>query len=509
MRGKHVRIRLSAVAVVVASTLLFAATAQGVRPTSGGSESRTAAAGGGTTFNPKTGEITVNVDLIGAEDANGNEIKFTNPDDGKLETAKQAWEQKVNDIWNGLLKNGGFKKFLFHATCPGGNEAPGYRLHMNFVLNPLPPGSKGSPGHHHITFVDEHLRANVTNRVVPPGSKYDQKTNSNAHNLDGPFPYEQEDHGQWGVDSAVAIAHEVGHLLGLGDDDIRVNNQGTGKAYDGRASDTIMYGGRKFDKVNRDLVDRIAKQIQKNYKIPKDCGDYRYDISIVATVRDQVPAVANVSSQTSDSTFTWTGDFPDVPIKVKLKNGKLSSFRIASAAASYPGVLRPGDLKFSGSDGSESCSGLLDTLPAYPTSLTFAGTASSMGFQTQLHGSALVGDLYRLANDQEVAFGCPEVPGYGETLILPGPMPELPDIPTVLDADGFIWRPYESTDLLKTDVQWARSGKGALPTPIARLAAGKSFSFYSGDFVRSVTVGYAGGTLIEHYSSIVTFTRDR
>lgn len=473
-----------------------------------GSAGQAAAANGGTTFNPSTGTITVNVDLIGAEDANGNEIKFKNPDNGQMQTAKQAWEQKVNDIWNGLLKNGGFKKFLFHATCPGGGDAPGYRLHLNFVINPLPPGAKGSPGHHHITFSNQHLTADVTYRQTPQGSKYDQKTNPNAHNLDGPFPYEQEDHGTWGIDGAVEIAHEVGHLLGLGDDDVRTNNKGNGDAYGGRAKDTIMFGGRKFDKVNRDIVDRIAKQIQKNYKIPKDCGDYRYDILIVTSVRNQVPPVQNVSAQTSDVTVTWTGEFRDVPIKVRRKGGKFIYFRIAAPSVDYPGVLQPGNLTFSGSDGSESCSGLLDTLPAYPARLTFGGTTSSLLFQTELQGS-LVDDLFNLVNSQEVDFGCGNAPDYGEQLILPGPMPELPDIPTIVDSDGLTWRPYPLTERLATEVQWSNSRKGKLPAPIVRLAAGKSFSFYSGSFERAVSVEYAGGTLDEGYVSTISFTRNR
>jgi hypothetical protein len=475
-------------------------TGQPAAPRSG---SRSSPAQGGTTFDPNTGTLTVNVDLIGGEDASGNEIKFTNPDDGKVETAKQAWEQKVNDLWNGLLKNGGFKKFLFHATCANGKKAPGYRFQLKFVVNPLPPGAAGAPDHHHITFVNQRPTAG-TSFVTDYTNVHTKGPNS-----DFSSPYTEDETGKWGIDNAQVIAHEVGHLMGLGDDDVRKNG-GTDHAFDHRSTDTVMYGGRRRNKVNQNLVDRIAEQIQKNYKIPMDCGDYRYDVLIVTSVRNHYTIGPDSNGQiyTADTTFTWKGVFRDFPIKVKRRNGKFIYYITDRSPTSFSGVLQPVQLVFSASESGPyvngSCSGLLNTLPGYPVPLLFDGSYTRVGgLLTSLDLNEWSG-LENLIVAQEQAFGC--VNG-----VAPPDAPFFPDDPEVRDPEGFVWTiPSASSDM---GADFAGEGSASkLPKPIARLIEGKSFSFYSGHFSNTVTtdMGAAGiERLDESYLANVSFTRNR
>jgi hypothetical protein len=136
--------------------------------------------------------------------------------------------------------------------------------------------------------------------------------------------------------------------------------------------------------------------------------------------------------------------------------------------------------------------------------LGFSGNGSGQAtFRTGLdvYSSEKSQDLESLAYDQQKAFGC--------AIIGPGAMPEF-QAPEIVDGDGFTWRIDTTTAFLSTDFyKFGKTKK--LSNPIARLAAGKSFSFFSGSFKRTLTdnIGGSAEQLTESYVATVSFTRNR
>jgi hypothetical protein len=477
-------LRLACVATLAVGTVV-ATSAGATGPLDSGASAHvvvamSSASQGGTTFDPSTGTITVIVDLIGAEDANGNEVKFPNPADGKMETAKQAWQQGVNDLWNGLLHNGGFGRFQYRVKCKDGRPSNGFPFHLNFVINPLPPGAKGSPGHHHVTFVNQHLTGNFTDYTQWSAAGPNATT-------DNPSPYTHDDTGRWGIEGPQIIAHEVGHLLGLGDDDRRNQNNQTTGPVDHRATNTIMYNGRIGNKVNQNLVNRIGNLIAMHDAIPRSCGEvFRYDIFIDGyaklhqTSTDSNPRFAG----TVDLELSWSGQFNPVDVKVprygfvtipELPVGVVHPFlRFADTIPLYGGP----------------CNGTVD-YPEYRWTLTTLDIA-----QMDATDGGAFNDLTRAVEGTACqSQGYPAGPPYS----IPGRFPDQFTGPY-----GLTWRPF--IGLLS--VGFAPRGAITRSFPFTRLLKGKSVDVSSGLYSNSGSCGSAC-TFNAETRMTVSFTRTR
>jgi len=416
---------------------------------------------GATTFDPNTGVITVKVDLIGALGANGNPVTFLNPADGKLETAVQQWQQAVDNTWNGLLNNGGFKRYGYLQSCGKGKPPASYHFTLNLVINPLKAGAAGDPGYHHITLA-QVARSNVDSGSRGPGHS------------DGDGPYVADSKGVWGENhpafgsqpqgptTANTIAHEVGHLLGLGDD----YNQKTSKPLKGRSGDTIMTNDKKYNKVNQNLVNRIGNQIKKSgHKIPTKCA-ITYDVyasgfqSLNVTVVDPLNPSYNGSEAIST---TWYGSFNNVAVKI-------TKTRRGAIVESKGTALGTFEVEFQYNEtgtpyGDPPCS---DNFTArFPAVSVFSGGPGASQ-QLSVLAELSTGAFNKRQLASEMAH-CTYAPGFYGPLFA---YPALPEHP-FLSAMGDMWDAGGDNVAVQDDVIHTRAGSYA---PAQALAKGRSFT---------------------------------
>ena len=197
------------------------------------------------TSDGRTVTLTVPIDLVGAINASGTEVGLKS-----LETGERT---PISTLYGSAAKlwNDAFAKLPYRGCV-------NFKLDLQFI--PKPFISLLTTGHHRIELgFDPDLRPGV----IIPGS-----TDANA---DDSIPFTTDIGGTWPPLSAATVAHETGHLLGLGDDytDIKdANGKVTGfQPLPGRENTMMGTGTENIDQV---LIDRIGKIVEKaGQKLPK------------------------------------------------------------------------------------------------------------------------------------------------------------------------------------------------------------------------------------------------
>lgn len=191
--------------------------------------------------------LTVPVDLIGAVNDEGYEIG--------LKDSSAGVRTDVTTYWAGAAKiwNDAFVKLPFDGCI-------NFKLDLQFF--PKFAGAAHTPGHHAVVI---DLDPNVRSVVFDPATPTDP-TRDTTSGLDSDLT------GDWGAADELTISHEVGHLIGLGDDytDVKdANGNVTGsKPLPGRENTTMATSSS--GNVDQNLVDRIGKLLDKaGKKLPK------------------------------------------------------------------------------------------------------------------------------------------------------------------------------------------------------------------------------------------------
>jgi hypothetical protein len=222
---------------------------------------RGAATPGGTQVSIGGGTVTLTVpiDVITHFDPNHIARDATT---GKYLDLVKFVQDEANKEWANALKN-----FSYRGDC-GPGQPPGkpLKLQVKIELRKVDAFTPGN-GHHE---VDWWPLADLRTMF------YDQA--AATPNEDTDSAYRDGLYGEWGLVDDRTVAHEVGHLLGLGDDYIDVKNKAgvvTGSTdYPGRANDTIMRSQYKT-KVDQAIVDRIGKLVAKTHpEINQGCIRY-------------------------------------------------------------------------------------------------------------------------------------------------------------------------------------------------------------------------------------------
>ena len=192
-----------------------------------------------------TATITVPVDIgeIGGK-------HFIDPDTGKQTTPAEYWTNGAEGVWNE-----GFAQFRYHGCVTFKLDLRIYPANQTYVSG---EGWKvdGPAGHHHIAIDRDASRPYVDD----PSAK--------SHNDDTTGAYASDLGGVWTQQDFDVTAHEVGHLMGLGDDYTDPPNGDPSVPLPGRAG-TLM-AGSGTPVVDQALVDRLGKLVeQAGIKLPQ------------------------------------------------------------------------------------------------------------------------------------------------------------------------------------------------------------------------------------------------
>lgn len=255
------RTAMLVVGVLIASLLptLFTSTA----PASAAAQGGTDAAASGTTVT-----ITVRLDLC------------CSSDDFGYEASHAAFEQyitKAQDAWNDALAK------LPYKRC--------YSIHAAFMFHLLRDGQDYEAGYHHI-----HFNWDFPGRTASfdPGTQDPTEDTTTAYKqgLNGNYYPRDLSVRDW--------EHEIGHLMGLGDDYVEVH--GHAVAHSGRPEDTLMAFGSRIDKV---LADRLGDLVARSgVKLPQ-C----WSGAIHSTSSAELPGFPDTNChETWDTTFAVAVD---------------------------------------------------------------------------------------------------------------------------------------------------------------------------------------------------------
>jgi hypothetical protein len=197
--------------------------------------------------------ITVPLDVMGGRPV------YWYPGEGQSQPTDHtgAWKAAAEKAWNDA-----FKRYHFHPACPAGSTPTktGLHLHLKLDIQVVPLGQTGRPNADKVFFDNnpqlrswvqlDHRKGNDSSSV------YD---NGNA------------DNARWGPEDGWTIAHETGHLLGIGDDytDQTQNGQTVSVPNHGREQ-TMM--AQQNGRIDRQLIDRLGKLLQQAGVLPPGAG---------------------------------------------------------------------------------------------------------------------------------------------------------------------------------------------------------------------------------------------
>ncbi len=156
---------------------------------SAGAEPSPSAGGTTVTVDGTTVTIHVQIEVFGLDGE-----KIHNADTGENFDAASYIQREVNRIWNEALKDVNLGNCL--------------TFRLDLQIKALKDGAPKQPGWHHV-LLDKGDANNYWNSSGPDDL---------VPTLDNPFPYQRDFDGVWNTPYPDIIAHEVGHVLGLGDD---------------------------------------------------------------------------------------------------------------------------------------------------------------------------------------------------------------------------------------------------------------------------------------------------
>ena len=195
--------------------------------------------------------ITVHIDCVGCKGKKGP--------DGKTDLATY-WEKTAEKAWNDAFGKYPYcnkYKFTLDVDIKAGGENFKVRDGRHRILVGLPGSGLEQTGWDGAT---EHTPGGLPGQRSPDGTRY----------------YENDGDGAMPSDVApTVLTHEIGHVVGLGDD--RDDN---GKALPGRDGTVMVGGARQSDgtlvapdtklRIDKSRVDRIGKQLENLGKLT--CG---------------------------------------------------------------------------------------------------------------------------------------------------------------------------------------------------------------------------------------------
>ncbi|MGQ0803359.1 MAG: hypothetical protein ACT4PI_05790 [Actinomycetota bacterium] len=201
-----------------------------------------APAAAGTTVDPNGNVVTITIpiDVVGAEDK-------TSPD-GTMSLV-DYWEKILNDTWGAAFDT------IPYKNC--------YRFELKLKLTAQGRDFDSTKGRHRI------LVGAPTGGLTFDGTGFDgtEETSRNHATGDGTRSLEHDRDGAIPVDAPpTVIAHEFGHLFGLGQD----SENGAPKS--GHDLDDVMVGGvpgadlTRNPDIDKKVIDRIGKIIERYLK---------------------------------------------------------------------------------------------------------------------------------------------------------------------------------------------------------------------------------------------------
>lgn len=186
--------------------------------------------------------ITIPVDVVGATD------RYATTPDGQ--SLIDYWESILNDTWGAAFKT------IPYKSC--------YFLELKLKLTAQPANFDATDGRHRI------LVSAPTNSLTFDGAGFEGEEETSRDHVtdDGTRSMEKDRDGAIPVDAPpFVVAHEFGHLFGLGQD------SEDGMLKGGRNIDTPMVGGdvpgvdlTRLPRVDRNLITRIGKIIEQYLK---------------------------------------------------------------------------------------------------------------------------------------------------------------------------------------------------------------------------------------------------
>lgn len=212
--------------VILAAVLLLASAADPVRALSSVSVEGTVVT------------ITVPIDVFG-------DTRIRDPETGVVGTAGPYWETGAEQIWND-----GLAPFRY-LDC--------VTFKLDIDIKEFASDASGRPDAHSVRFYNDPT---LRSKFWDPGAPTSQ--------ADAPTAFMQPLDGEFGPIDHFTVAHEVGHLLGLGDDYVDVvQPDGTirSEPLDGRPG-TLMAESESAN-IDQAVVDRIGMLLDDLGKLPE------------------------------------------------------------------------------------------------------------------------------------------------------------------------------------------------------------------------------------------------
>ena len=156
-------------------------------------------------------------------------------------------EQAGEAIWNAALAD------LAYRDC--------FVLRVDVDANGVPAGGTARSGDHRIGYNPSPTFRSFVNVPLAEGE-------STRAQEDGVGPYDYSGTGVWGPIDEVTVAHELGHLMGLGDDyrDVGGTYRDVRSIPAPGREGTLMAGG---DRIDQELVDRLGSLLDRIYGLPE------------------------------------------------------------------------------------------------------------------------------------------------------------------------------------------------------------------------------------------------